>query len=108
MTTDPEPATVAGPAGPELAELAGMLREVTGETEQWADRIGPATLVDGELQLESIELTALAMLVQQRYGIGAELTGYLAGLDLDQLIALTVGDLLAHLRRAAACPEPVR
>jgi hypothetical protein len=92
VNTDPLP----------LRELAGMLREVTGEDERWASRIGPATRIEDDLQLESVELAALGEVVQRRYGARADLSAYLAELDLDQLIALTVGDLLAFLAAATA------
>jgi hypothetical protein len=85
-----------------------MIAAVAGESDRWAAGIGPATRVEDDLQLESVELTALGELVQRRYGAGADLSGYLAGLDLDQLIELTVGDLLAFLTGAVAGREPAR
>lgn len=86
-----------------------MIREVTGESDQWAAAIGPACRLEDDLQLESVDLTALGELVQRRYGAGVELSGYLAGLDFDQLIELTVGDLLSFLTAAAArSREPAR
>lgn len=80
-----------------LRELTGMLREVTGEGDEWERRITPATRLEDDLQLESVELAALGELVRQRYGDRADLPAYLAGLDLDQLIALTVADLMAFV-----------
>jgi acyl carrier protein len=110
VSTDPgRPAGSSGTAqsrgtDPRLPELAGMLREVTGEGPRWAERIGPDSRLEDDLQLESLELAALGDLLKRRYGSGVDLVGYLAGLDLDQLIAVTVGDLLALLPAAAAGP----
>jgi acyl carrier protein len=74
-----------------------MLRAVTGQSPAWAARITPDSRLEDDLQLDSVELAALDALLQQRYGDGVDLSGYLAVLDLDQLIALSVGDLLAYL-----------
>jgi hypothetical protein len=90
----------------ELPELVGMLREATGESEAWARRITPATRLEDDLRLESVELTALGELIRRRHGDGVDLAGFLAGLDLDELIALSVGDLLAYVTSAAR-GEPV-
>lgn len=80
-----------------------MLREVTGEDASWAGRITETTRLDDELWLESIEVTALGERLRSRYGDRVDLPAYLAGCDLDDLIALTVGDLVtlaAEGRRA--------
>ena len=88
----------AGLAGQQLlAELAGMLREVSGEDGRWAAGITRSSRLEGDLQLESIELAALSELLTDSYGDRADLAAFLAGLDLDQLIALTVGDLIDYL-----------
>jgi hypothetical protein len=86
---------VTGNGSPPLAELVAMLRKVTGEGDAWARRITPASRLEDDLQLESVELVALSELMRRRYGDGVDLIGFLAGLDLDELIALTVGDLVA-------------
>jgi hypothetical protein len=78
-----------------LAEIVAMLREVTGEDEAWAGRITEATRLEDDLRLESIELAALDQRLRDRYGDGVDLAGFLNGLDLDEIIALTVGDLIA-------------
>jgi acyl carrier protein len=91
-------------AAPRLPELVELLQAVTGERDSWAARITPATRLDDDLQLESVELAALSEQLQRRYGAGVDLSAYLAGLDLDALIALTVGDLLSFVGGA----EPAR
>lgn len=72
-----------------------MLRDITGEDAGWAGRITEQTLLDDELWLESVELTALAERLRERYGSGVDLLGFLAARDLDELIALRVADLVA-------------
>jgi hypothetical protein len=80
-----------------LRELAGMLRDVTGEDERWAAAVNPASRLDDDLRLESVEVTALGEALRARWGV--DLPAYLAGLDLDQLIDLTVGDLARLVTR---------
>jgi acyl carrier protein len=90
---------------PALPELAGMLRDVTGQSQAWAARITPETRLEDDLDLDSVELTALAELVRRRCGPAVDLSGYLSGLDFDELIALTVGDLLTVLGGAGGEPR---
>ena len=47
--------------------------------------------------LDSLELAALSALLRDRFGPAVDLTGYVAGLDIDQLIGLTVADVTAYV-----------
>lgn len=80
-----------------VRELAGLLRAVTGEDEAWAGAITAASRLEDDLGLESGELAAWGDAVRDRYGV--DLVGYVAGLDLDQIIALTVGDVATLVAR---------
>lgn len=75
-----------------VREIAGLLRDVTGEDERWAAAVTPASRLEDDLRLESVELAALGEALHARWGV--DLPAHLAGLDLDQLIDLTVGDLV--------------
>jgi acyl carrier protein len=98
MTVTPAAPKMPGQAP--LAELAGLLRDVTGEDDMWAAAITPGTRLEADLRLESIEFAALGDLIRERYGDQADLRAFLAELDIDQIIALTAGDLLAYLASA--------
>jgi acyl carrier protein len=80
-----------------LAELIGMLADVTGEDERWAARITPASRIEADLSLDSVEFAALGARLRGRYGDRVDLAAVLAGLDIDQVIGLTVGDLVGYL-----------
>jgi hypothetical protein len=80
-----------------LAELTGLLLAATGEDEQWAAAITAASRLEGDLQVESFELTALGALLQDHYGDQVDLSEFVAGLDIDQLIDLSVGDLVGYV-----------
>jgi len=81
-------------------DIVELLRQVTGEDREWSAGVGAATRLDGDLFLDSIELAALSGLLVHRYGPPGDLAAYVAGLDLDQLIALTVGDVADLVIRA--------
>jgi acyl carrier protein len=80
-----------------LTTLTRMLQDVTGEDSGWAASITSASRLEGDLRLESVEVTALAGLLAETYGERVDLLGFLAGLDIDQLIGLTVADVAAYV-----------
>ncbi|GLI03404.1 hypothetical protein Pa4123_86820 [Phytohabitans aurantiacus] len=80
-----------------MRELAGLLRAATGEDEGWAAAITAASRLEDDLGLESGELAAWGEAVRARYGV--DVVGHVAGLDLDQIITLTVGDVAALVSR---------
>lgn len=82
-----------------VAELATLIAEAAGEETGWAAGIAAGTSLHDDLELESVELVALAAALRDRYGPTVDLQAYLVGLDLDQLIELTVGDLAGYLAR---------
>ena len=92
-----EPAPVGSADARLLAEVVTMLQGVTGEGDGWAAGITPATLLERDLQLESMEFVALGELLRSRYGSQVDLPAFIAGLDIDQIIGLTVADVLAYL-----------
>jgi acyl carrier protein len=100
MTAEP---VQDGPAGERLlAEMVALLRKVTGEDPRWAAEITPATRLEADLFLDSLEVTALCDLARDSYGDEVDLAAFVSGLDLDQIIGLTVGDLVAQVAAARA------
>lgn len=77
-------------------EVVGILRTATGEGAEWASALTPESRLEQDLQLESIEILVLGDALRERYGV--DLPAHLARLDIDELIALTVGDLVALCR----------
>ena len=84
-----------------LADVVRILVEVTGEDETWAAGVSPASQLEGDLTLDSVEMLALADRLRARYGDAVDLPAYWAELDIDALIALTVGDVVTYLARRA-------
>ncbi len=80
-----------------LEELTQILVEVIGEDFLLDVEITPATTFSADLELESIEFVAVAEKLQHRYGGRVDFTGFLAGLSIDQILELTVGELAQHI-----------
>ena len=80
-----------------LAELTGMLVEVMGDDVLLAVDITPATRFDEDLAVESLEFVALGELLRERYGDRVDFAAFIAGMEIDEIMALTVGDLLDYV-----------
>ena len=78
-------------------ELLALLAEAAAAPPGWAERVSAESRLDADLLLDECELAALAVLLRRRFGDRADLAGLRAGLDLDGLAALTVGDLERQL-----------
>jgi acyl carrier protein len=87
--------------GPNEIEVLGAVRAIL------IDVIGPDyaidlsiemdTSFDADLGLESIEFVALAERLQEQYGRDVDFIAWLATKELDEIIALTVGELVSFL-----------
>ncbi|OEV30921.1 acyl carrier protein [Streptomyces nanshensis] len=103
MTTD---ATGVAPAQPQngaqagtdpgavLADIAGMLRELLEEYGLDEAEIGRETTFHDDLELESIDLVSLSGSLREHYGDRVNFAEFVADLELDEIIALTVGQLV--------------
>jgi acyl carrier protein len=77
-----------------LGEVAAMLAEVIGEDDLVGIDIGLDTSFQEDLELESIEFVALSERLMDRYGKAVDFVGWMASMELDEIIALTLGDLV--------------
>ena len=80
-----------------LAAVSEALVEIAGDEILIAGPITPATSFNADLELESIELVALAEKLQQRFGAAVDFVGWISKKELDQIIALTVGELVEFI-----------
>ena len=78
-------------------DMAEALAAATGDESLLSIGINGATRLEGDLRLDSLELAALGALLRDRYGTAVDLTGYVAGLEIDQIIGLTVADVAAYV-----------
>lgn len=88
-----------------LAELVKLLAQIVGDEMLIEVEVGPATRFNEDLALESIEFVALAEKLQQRYGGRVDFTAFVAEMDIDQIMAMTVGQLVDHI---SSCLAPVQ
>ncbi|OLF09713.1 acyl carrier protein [Actinophytocola xinjiangensis] len=90
MNTRTDPDTV-------LADLAGMLGKVVAEYGLVDAEITRETTFHDDLELESIDLVVLSGSLRDHYGERVNFAEFVAGLELDEIIALTVGRLVDHV-----------
>ena len=86
-------------AGVTPDDLAEALAAATGDESLLSAGLIAATRLEGDLRLDSLDLAALGALLRDRYGTAVDLVGYVAGLDIDEIIELTVGDVADYVNR---------
>ncbi|MEV5147420.1 acyl carrier protein [Streptomyces sp. NPDC052727] len=95
---NPTPPAPAQPtADTVLADITGMLRTVLAEYGDDDMAIGMSTTFNRDLELESIDLVTLAGLLEERYGQRVNLAEFLAGMEFEEIVDLTVGRLVEHV-----------
>lgn len=80
-----------------LATVERLLVEIAGDELLLAGPIAMHTSFNADLELESIEFVALAEKLQLHYGADVDFVGWIAKKELDQIIALTVGELVEFI-----------
>lgn len=80
-----------------LQEVAQAITEVIGDEWVSATPITMETSFGQDLEVESIELVALSEKLQARYGATIDFPSWLAGMQLEEIIGLTVGQLVDYI-----------
>ncbi|UXY26226.1 acyl carrier protein [Streptomyces sp. HUAS TT20] len=88
-----------------LADIRSMLLILLEEYGEDDVEIGMSTTFNRDLELESIDLVTLAGLLEQRYGGRVNFAEFLAGMDFDEIIELTVGRLVEHVVQSLKAAE---
>jgi acyl carrier protein len=80
-----------------MDKLVSMIGEIVGQ--DWIEdlEISAKTTFNSDLELESIEFVALAEKLQAAYGDTVDFVGWLSGKDLDEIIGLTVGQVVEFI-----------
>ncbi|MFB9908672.1 acyl carrier protein [Allokutzneria oryzae] len=84
-----------------------MLREVLGEYGMDDAVIEMSTKFHDDLELESIDLVALSGQLEQHYGGRVNFAEFIADLELDEIIELTVGRLVDYVVACLGANTPV-
>ena len=80
-----------------LIDVRSLLTEIIGEEYALGLDIGTSTALDRDLQLESIEFVKLATMLTERYGNRVDFVAFLADKELDEIIQMTVGEVVNHV-----------
>lgn len=88
-----------------LAEVTYMLAEIIGAEYALGLDIGMDSSFDADLELESIEFVKLATKLTERYGDRVDFVAFLAGKELNEIINMTVGEVVTYI---TDCLAPVR
>ncbi|MDA8342275.1 MAG: acyl carrier protein [Actinomycetota bacterium] len=88
------PVATAVTAAEVLAAVTQMIGEIIGEDYLAEIDVTMDSMVTEDLELESIEFVALAEQLRNRYGERVDFVDWIAGMELDQIILLTVGQLV--------------
>lgn len=77
--------------------LKQFITEVIGEEFVEDLEIGYDSSFTKDLEMDSIEIVAFSEKVKLHFGAQVDFTGWLSGMDLDQLIALKISDIIAYI-----------
>jgi len=80
-----------------LAQLSGMLQELLEEYGLDDTEITMDTTFHDDLELESVDLVALSGQLREHYGERVNFATFIAERELDEIIALTVGELVRYI-----------
>ncbi|HEY3712605.1 MAG TPA: phosphopantetheine-binding protein [Amycolatopsis sp.] len=83
-----------------LARLSEMLRVLLEEYGLDVEDTGEITMdttFHDDLELESVDLVALSGQLREHYGDRVNFAAFIAERDLDEIIALTIGELVRYI-----------
>lgn len=85
-----------------LADLRTMIADVIGDEYVSETDIDLDTAFYADLEIESIEFIALGEALQARYGDHIDFPAWIATMEVDDIIAMRVGQLVDHITGSAA------
>ena len=80
-----------------LAYVKQQLGAVIGDPELLSTEITMDTKFNSDLELESIEFVALASRLRSKFGDGVNFVEFLATKNVDDVVSLTVGDVVRYV-----------
>ena len=83
-----------------LSEIAEMIDGILDEHGLAGSEITRDTVFHTDLELQSVDLVVLAGLLEERYGPRVRLAAFAAELDAEQILRLTVGQLVDYVLRS--------
>lgn len=89
-----------------LADVVSMIAEVVGADFLLDVEVTPDTTFNADLALESIEFVALAEKLQERYDGRVDFVAFVADMDIDEIMSMTVGRLVDHIGQCLTARAP--
>lgn len=80
-----------------LADIRAMLIDIIGAEYALSLDIGMATAFEADLELESIEFVKLSAMLADHYGDRIDFVGFLADKSLNEIIDMTVGEVVTYI-----------
>ncbi|WNI32254.1 phosphopantetheine-binding protein [Streptomyces sp. ITFR-6] len=96
-TEQPTTVTRDGLSERTLSDITALLRDLLAEEGLDDVEIHRETAFHDDLELESIDLVTLAGSLRELYGERVNVALFVADLELDEIIALTVGQLVDYV-----------
>ena len=90
-----------------LADVRAMLTEIIGAEYALSLDIGMNTSFDADLELESIEFVKLSTMLAERYGDRVNFVAFLATKELDEIIDMTVGEVVTYIANCLAFADAI-
>jgi acyl carrier protein len=90
-----------------LADVRAMLTEIIGAEYALSLDIGMDTSFDADLELESIEFVKLSAMLAERYGDRVNFVAFLATKELDEIIEMTVGEVVTYIANCSALADAI-
>ncbi len=85
-----------------LTDVRAMLIDIIGAEYALSLDIEMDTAFEADLELESIEFVKLATMLAERYGNRVDFVAFLADKTIDEIIEMTVGDVVTYIARCLA------
>lgn len=85
-----------------LTDVRAMLIDIIGAEYSLSLDIEMDTAFEADLELESIEFVKLATMLAERYGNRVDFVAFLADKTIDEIIEMTVGDVVTYIARCLA------
>lgn len=82
-----------------FALLKQFITEVIGEEFVEDMDITKESSFTRDLEMDSIEIVSFSEKVKSHFGEHVDFTGWLSGMDLDQLINLSLGDIIKYIEQ---------
>lgn len=89
-----------------IETIRRLLVEVLGDDLLLDIDISAETSIADDIELESIDLVVLTEKLEEAYDKELDFAGWIGEMELDDIIALTVGDLAKFVVDSIAAPAP--